>query len=116
MSHSRNKITHNPPPQQRSQSYRPEMNRGRGPQVYQGEHSGQDFNRNMEYSRESRDEGQSTQGSENYGVGQQDWYGAQQGYRQMNYPQREQDSDYSFGGEYIPVSYTHLTLPTSDLV
>jgi len=101
MSHSRNKITHTPPPQQRPQSYRPEVNRGRGPQVYQGEHSGQDFNRNMEYSRGSRDESQSMQGGDNYDYGEQDWYGAQRGYRQMNYPQSEQESDYSYGGEYI---------------
>jgi osmotically-inducible protein OsmY len=55
-----------------------------GPQIYQGEHSGQ----NLNWQFRDRSEGQ-------------DDYGAQKGYRQMHYPQREEDSDYSFGGEYI---------------
>jgi len=114
MSHNRNKI---PPPQQqyRSQGNRPWMNRDRGPQGYPGEHSGQTMNRSMENAQGSRYEGEAPQyfGSpefedqENYSRWQQDYRtresssGLTPGYRQMHYPQREEDSDYSWGGEYI---------------
>jgi len=78
MSHNRNRIRR---PQQ---PVRPPTNRYPGPQIYQGEHSGQ----NLNWTFRERSAGE-------------DDYGAQVGYRQRNYPQREEDSDYSFGGEFL---------------
>ena len=34
----------------------------------------------------------------------------------QEFDQISDDSDVSYGGKFMPVSYTHLTLPTSDLV